>query len=67
MIISLFVTGESGSRYSETEWHIESVQRVANEIKKHCTEHDISTPDSVSLLDVSSKMFLFINLMFVTF
>ncbi|GFT79719.1 TIR domain-containing protein [Nephila pilipes] len=43
--------GISGLSSDITSWDQRCVHRVAKEIKKICTEQDVSTPDSISLLD----------------
>lgn len=47
-----YVSGGNYSGHSDTTWSKKSIARVANEIKKLCSNNEVSTPDSASLLDV---------------
>lgn len=56
-ILCIIIIGGNYSGHTDAVWNQKSVLRVAKEIKKLCSNNEVSTPDSASLLDVRSLFY----------
>lgn len=52
MFLYIFNLAEDGVSMNITSWDPSCVHRVAKEIKKLCTELEVPTPNSLTMLDV---------------